>query len=157
MRAVFAGVVSGYDLTSMNRFLSILELPHLPDSFDTVYIKEIYEAAKKAVKERLARNRAKVLKNNPTGEVPVKFDGTYQTRGFTSQVGVIWISHADSDVILDFVIQSKKCFQCDHYRGRTVPEHDCTANFEGSSTEMERRAATTMFSRSKSLGLTSVL
>ena len=61
----------------MNKFLSLLGLHHLPDSFDTVYIKEIYEAAKKAVEERLTRNRAEVLRNSPSGDVP---DGLLQLR-----------------------------------------------------------------------------
>ena len=71
MRAVFSGVVAGYDLTSLNKFVSILGLPKLPDSFDSVYV------------------AANVLLANPSGDIPVKFDGTYQTRGYSSKVGVV--------------------------------------------------------------------
>lgn len=56
MRAVFAGIMAGYDVTSLNTFLSIVGLPKLPDSFDTVYVAEIYNAAKEAAKEKLLEN-----------------------------------------------------------------------------------------------------
>lgn len=38
--------------------------------------------------------------------------------------------------------------------GKDVPKHDCTDNFSGSSTVMERGAAVEMFSRSNSFSLT---
>ena len=61
----------------MNKFLSILGIPHLPDSSDTVYVKEIFNAAEKAVAERLSQNWAEVLRDKPDGEVPATFDGSY--------------------------------------------------------------------------------
>ena len=156
MRAVFAGIVAGYDLTSLNTFLAIVGIPSLPDSFNSLYVKEIYLAAQKAVQERLEENRKDVLAANPGGKIAVKFDGTYQSRGYTSQVCVTWSSHADTDRVLDFVVKSKKCHQCQQ-QSRDPEEdptpHDCTANFTGSSTEMERASAVEMFSRSQSFGL----
>ena len=156
MRALFGGIVAGYDLTSMNTFLSVIGVPSLPDSFDTLYIKEIYTAAKKAVEERLEQNMLEVLAANPTGKIPVKFDGTYQTRGYTSQVSVVWLSHADTDKVLDFVVKSKKCYKCQQQKDTPLEDkkaHECTANFSGSSTEMERAAGVEMFGRSQSFGL----
>ncbi|XP_063673725.1 LOW QUALITY PROTEIN: uncharacterized protein LOC134810961 [Bolinopsis microptera] len=100
-------------------------------------------------------NRPAALRANPSGEIAVKFDGTYQTRGFSSKVAVVWISNADTDEILDFVIQSKKCFTCDQYSERSsAPMHECTSNYIGSSCEMERKAAVEMFEQSRSFNLT---
>ena len=155
MRAVFAGVVAGYDVTSLNKFLAIIGLPKLPDSFNSVYVEKIYKASKTAVMERLEKNRSAALRANQSGEIAVKFDGTYQTRGFSSKVAVVWISNADTDEILDFVIQSKKCFTCEQYADRSsAPTHECTSNYIGSSCEMERKAAVEMFERSRSFNLT---
>lgn len=61
MRAVFAGFMAGCDVTSLNTFLSIVDLAKLPDSFDTLFVEAIYKAAKEAVKEKLAHNRRTVL------------------------------------------------------------------------------------------------
>ena len=67
-----------------------------------VYVDKIYKASKKAVMERLETNRSTALRASPSGEIADKFDGTYQTRGFSSKVAVVWISNADTDEILDF-------------------------------------------------------
>ena len=67
-----------------------------------VYVDKIYKASKKAVMERLETNRSTALRASPSGEIAVKFDGTYQTRGFSSKVAVVWISNADTDEIFDF-------------------------------------------------------
>ena len=58
MRAIFAGMVAGYDVTSLNKFLAITGLPKLPDSFNCVYVEKIYKASKTAVMERLEMNRS---------------------------------------------------------------------------------------------------
>ena len=142
-------------MTSLNKFLTIIGLPKLPDSFNIVYVEKIYTASKTAVMERLEINRSAVLRANPSGEIAVKFDGTYQTRGFISKVVVVWISNADTDEILDFVIQNNKCFTCEQYSDRSfAPLHEYTENYIGSSCKMERKAAVEMFERSRYFKLT---
>ena len=152
LRAIFGSIVSGVDQAPLEKFLSILGQPSLPDSFNELYVQKIYAATKAAVEEHLAKNREKALLQQPDGKIAVKFDGSYKTRGFSSKFGVMWLSNADSDQILDFEIKSKICKQCDYFEAKNIPQearsHDCTANFSGPSTEMERAAGKDLFLRS---------
>ena len=69
------------------------------------------------------------MKNN---KLYMNFSGSYETRGFQSKIGVMWVSHADTDLILDFEIKCKKCSICDQHRAKgVIPQHDCSRNFEG--------------------------
>ena len=69
---------------------------------------------------------------------------------------MVWLSHADTDRVLDFVVNSKKCYKCQQQKNVPLEDrkaHERTANFSASSTEMGRAAAVEMFERFQSVGL----
>ena len=72
MAVTWGTVSSGFDKSSVNRFLSTLVIPSLPSSFDEVLL-----AVQSVLSEILAANRASTLALHPNGKVPIKLDGKF--------------------------------------------------------------------------------
>ena len=102
-----------------------------------------------------------LAKEDADGAIPcsVTVDGTWQKRGHTSKIGVVFVISVDSGEILDYEIKSLFCRECQKHEGQdkeSLPykswktKHDphCHINHEGSSGAMEKAAAIEMFSRS---------
>ena len=96
--------------------------------------------------------------SDETADVGVSVDGTWQRKGFTSMNGVVTAISVDSGKVVDVSILSKSCKGC--VRMKPVEKsdraryelwkasHKCSLNYTGSSPNMEKVGAQTMFGRS---------
>ena len=124
--------------------------------------------AEQQMQDATRRVREKVAGEQPDGivddvaSVAVTVDGTWQKRGHSSKIGVIFVISVDTGEILDYVVKSLFCHECkahndndkdsDKYKEwKQAHETRCQINHHGSSEEMEATAAVEIFSRSISL------
>ena len=91
--------------------------------------------------------------------VGVTVDGTWQKRGHSSRIGVVFVMSVRTGAVLDYVIKSKTCNECrchekddketDQYKyWHENHKSRCEINHEGSSGEMEASGAIEIFLRS---------
>ncbi|GFY00113.1 uncharacterized protein TNCV_1342111 [Trichonephila clavipes] len=52
--------------------------------------------------------------NSAITDIDVTFDGTWLTRGYSSQIGVGCVIDLLTGFVLDFEIMSKRCIECEH-------------------------------------------
>ena len=89
-------------------------------------------------------------------------DGTWQKRGHSSQIRVIFVISVDTGEILDYVVKSLFCHECKAHNDddkdsekykewKHAHETRCQINHHGSSEEMEATAAVEIFSLGISL------
>ena len=92
-------------------------------------------------------------------KVAVSVDGTWQKRGHTSRIGIVFIISIMTGEVLDFVIKSLVCHMCNARKhwDKTGSKYigwweqhksKCTINHSGSSDKMETDGAIEMFTRS---------
>ena len=60
-------------------------------------------------------NLAEEEKNKLIRQIEVSFDGTYMTRGHTSEVGVATLIGYETSKALDMDSKSKSCESCDYW------------------------------------------
>ncbi|CAL1287631.1 unnamed protein product [Larinioides sclopetarius] len=100
------------------------------------------------------------LEKSAVLDISVSYDGTWQKRGFTSNLGVGCVIDMLTGIVVDFEILSKYCHECviaeRDLKKNSVEFHiwfdghkdDCEKNFHGSSGSMELHAAEIMWKRS---------
>ena len=92
-------------------------------------------------------------------KVAVSIDGTWQKRGHSSKVGVVFAISVMTGEILDYEVKSLICKECSSHEhwDKTLPDYltwknrhsaHCEINHVGSSEEMESAGAVLIFSRS---------
>eukprot|EP00794_Sanderia_malayensis_P019336 gene19336-21256_t len=92
-------------------------------------------------------------------QIAVTVDGTWQKRGHTSKIGVVFILSVRTGEVLDYEVLSQVCHECIHYnkldkessayKQWAAKHHDnCSINHKGSSGSMEGKGATFAFKRS---------
>ncbi|XP_076468336.1 uncharacterized protein LOC143299096 [Babylonia areolata] len=152
-------------LAELQTFCGILNLPPpVQKSSHNKTNKTIYQAASAEQTESMARAAA-IEHELADGEgevkdVDVSVDGTYMTRGHTSNIGVTSAIGCQTGKVLDIGSLSKTCKGCDYgkslksrdpgsYR-HWLEEHEavCTLTHGGSSGSMEAEIAKGIFSRS---------
>ncbi|GBL81937.1 hypothetical protein AVEN_50525-1 [Araneus ventricosus] len=103
--------------------------------------------------------------------IAVTFDGTWLTRGHTSQIGIGCVIDMLTGYVIDYQVMSKYCKECELAKGelnKISAEYEiwyegnkdsCNVNHCGSSGSMEVQAAFKLWSRSEKIGFryTSVL
>ncbi|GFX89867.1 uncharacterized protein TNCV_1535141 [Trichonephila clavipes] len=77
--------------------------------------------------------------NSAITDIDVTFDGTWLTRGHSSQIGVGCMIDLLTGFVMDFEIMSKHCIECEHAKS-------------GSSCAMEQEAALKLWQRSEDSG-----
>ena len=92
-------------------------------------------------------------------KVAISVDGTWQRRGHSSKIGVVFVISIRTGEVLDYEVLSMICGEC-KAREKIDQESDiykewwnkhknnCSINFEGSSGEMETKGAIKIFLRS---------
>ncbi|GFW82252.1 uncharacterized protein TNCV_3817331 [Trichonephila clavipes] len=100
------------------------------------------------------------LKNQEIIDVSVSYDGTWQKRGHTSNLGLGIIIDILSGLVLDFEVLSKYCHNCvvagrdmgvdwaEFHIWQKGHADECDKNFDGTSGTMEMHAALIMWRRS---------
>lgn len=96
--------------------------------------------------------------DNEIAEVAVTVDGTWQKRGHSSKIGVVFILSVLTGEILDYKIKSLVYFECrarehmdknsDAYKKWKATHSACQVNHSSNSEDMEACAAVDMFCRS---------
>ncbi|GFX91714.1 uncharacterized protein TNCV_3529131 [Trichonephila clavipes] len=94
----------------------------------------------------------------------VTFDGTWLTRGYSSQIGVGCVVDLLTGFVMDFEFMSKRCIECEHAKsdlGENSAEFhvwyeghisSCAINHVGSSCAMEQEADLKLWQRSEDSG-----
>ncbi|GFS48185.1 uncharacterized protein TNCV_2295971 [Trichonephila clavipes] len=121
--------------------------------------KKMLEMSRQTAREAHVKVDAS-LKNQEIIDVSVTYDGTWQKRGHTSNLGLGIIIDIFSGLVLDFEVLSKYCHNCvvagrdmgvDWAEFHTWPKghaDECDKNFDGTSGAMEMHAALIMWRRS---------
>jgi len=87
----------------------------------------------------------------------VSCDGTWQKRGFSSLTGVVPVISHRNGKVLDFVVLTKYCKECEYWSRRDHDSteyhewklrHHCKANSTGSSPSMESSGAVQLWNQS---------
>ena len=169
-KVAFASTVVGLDCNALKLFCTLLDIPGPPDSYDLVHQNKIHEILRKKIEEHFEKNRELSRQThgkdkNGNTVMPVSADGTYQKRGdcrrgYTSKVGIILLCDSVTNKYIDYLIMNKYCHRCVQMK-KQLPEeafdawqqqHDekgeCSANFDGPSSEMERIAVKDLFQSS---------
>jgi hypothetical protein len=96
-------------------------------------------------------------------DVDVSYDGSWQTRGFQSNIGTGFVIEAETGFVLDYEVLSKFCMKCkrirhkykgneDHVRTK-IQEHkdsgECSITHDGTSGSMETKCAENIWGRSE--------
>ncbi|GFX70309.1 uncharacterized protein TNCV_2955291 [Trichonephila clavipes] len=95
----------------------------------------------------------------------VTFDGTWLTRGHSSQIGVGCAIDLLTGFVMDFEIMSKRCIECEHGKSGFLGENSaefnfwyegyissCAINHVGSPCGMKQEAALKLYQRSEDNG-----
>ena len=159
----------------LKRFCSRMNLP--PPVLSKPYnrhLKTIEEAAVHEAEEKMNDAAARLIEITRTEEpskivklesgkevaqVSVTVDGTWQKRGHTSKIGVVFILSVRTGEVLDYEVLSQVCHECIYYNKHDKESsfykewaqnhsNNCRINHEGSSGKMEGRGATLAFKRS---------
>ena len=92
-------------------------------------------------------------------KVAVSTDGTWQKRGYSSKIGVVFAISVMTGEIIDYEVKSLICKECsskehtdktsaDYLSWKESHASHCEVNHVGSSEEMESSGAVSIFSRS---------
>ena len=127
-----------------------------------VNAEDIMKDASKQLREKVSLERPEDIEED--GEdtiacVSVTVDGTWQKRGHSSKIGVIFVISVDTGEILDYEVKSLFCYECkvhnnqdsesnEYKEWKSAHELKCEINHKGSSEEMEAVAAVAISSRS---------
>ena len=94
-------------------------------------------------------------------QLAVSYDGTWKTRGFHSLFGVGFVIEVLTGLVIDYVIRSKYCVECElvgkklqgeeKEQWQELHREHCDVNHTGSSSSMETEAAKVMWARSMDL------
>ncbi|GFU38783.1 uncharacterized protein TNCV_2891611 [Trichonephila clavipes] len=121
--------------------------------------KKMLEMSREAAREAHVKVDAS-LKNQEIIDVSVSYDGTWQKRGHTSNLGLGIIIDILSGLVLDFEVLSKYCHNCvvagrdmgvdsaEFHIWQKGHADECDKNFDGTSGAMEMHAALIMWRRS---------
>ncbi|GFS57798.1 uncharacterized protein TNCV_2909031 [Trichonephila clavipes] len=102
--------------------------------------------------------------SNTVTDIAVSFDGTWLTRGHTSQIGIGCVVDTLTGYVIGYEIMSKYCPTCISAKnelGETTAEYDvwysghknsCQINHIGTPGAMEMKAAAKVWSRSEACG-----
>ena len=111
------------------------------------------------LREKVCRERPDDVDSDGVAEVAVTVDGTWQKRGHSLKIGVIFVISVDTGEILDYCVKSLFCHVCKahctdnqdsdkHKKWKEEHQPKCEINHHGSSEDMEATAAVEIFSRS---------
>ena len=168
-------VLASSSREKLKRFCARLNLPppvmkasynkHLKDIKAALVVQaenKMNEAAARLVNMVKAEEPSKVIKledGKEVGQIAVTVDGTWQKRGHTSKIGVVFILSVRTGEVLDYEVLSQVCHECIHYnklakesfeyKEWAANHHDvCCINHRGSSGSMEGKGAAMIFKRS---------
>ena len=167
-RATFAMRCIGADRAELQTFCGLMDMPYGIGKSTVNFINNrISEAASAAMTDSAsaaAKQEYDAAETTDSGvrDIDVSNDGTWMTRGHSSNIGTTCVIGTVTGKALDFVTLGKQCKSCDYWENNKSkrPEEyrkwkenhetngECTKTHTGSSGAMEGDAAVTMFERS---------
>lgn len=165
-RIILAMRMLGIGLNGTMKFCAFMDLPR--PIFQSFYDKVVttISIATEAVCKKSMNIAANIEKNRSIEKgqehgISVSGDGTWRKRGFSSLFGLVTLIGWFSGKVIDFVVKSKYCKQCEHWKEKLHTEEfedwhkkhadECNANHDGSAGKMEVDAVIEMFHRSEEL------
>ena len=116
-------------------------------------------ASKQVVEKSMSDAATRLRGANPTADVGVSVDGTWQRKGFSSTLGVVTAVSIDNGKVLNVAVLSKSCKGCTSMKKIAFSDparyetwklsYNCNFNYAGSSPGTETAGATKIFSSSK--------
>ncbi|GFY30171.1 uncharacterized protein TNCV_3090791 [Trichonephila clavipes] len=167
----FLAISGGH--ASVEKFCMFLNMPFMSSkTFNEIkcYINSAYSLASQTVLNYVhnsVQNAYRKLDQNGSNtitDIAVSFDGTWLTRGHTSQIGIGCVVNTLTGYVIDYKIMSKYCPTCISAKnelGETTAEYNvcysghknsCQINHVGTSGAMEMKAAAKIWSRSEACG-----
>jgi hypothetical protein len=164
-RAAFAMRCIGGDLAELETFCGIMDLPPPVRKSSYNQINKTLRDAACSVQADMMREAAEIEyslaedSGDRIRDIDISFDGTYMTRGFSSNVGVAVVIGCQTGKVLDTGTRSKVCKSCEYWKKQdpnsvkyqeweAKHQDHCTLTHEGSSGGMESKIARDLFSES---------
>ncbi|GFT20094.1 uncharacterized protein TNCV_4994641 [Trichonephila clavipes] len=152
MRMVQSFLSFGKGYLAMEKFCMLMNMD-LPSSRTfNIYIKKLCKSFVRSTVKSLNDVRSQVKSayqsNSAITHIDVTFDGTWLTRGHSSQIGVGCVIDLLTGFVMDFEIMSKRWIECEHAKsdlGENLAEFhvwyeghisSCAINRGGSSCAM---------------------
>ena len=159
-RAVLAMRNIGVGHQGLVKFTCVMNmLPPMNENAYRDHVKAVRDATESVAKESMSKAANDVKEfYEPSEEglydIAVSGDGTWRKRGFSSSYGVVTVL----STVTGKAAMSKECRQCMQWRGKERSaefhewwdghQHECHANFEGSSGSMDASGILNIFQRS---------
>ncbi|GFY36369.1 uncharacterized protein TNCV_3450721 [Trichonephila clavipes] len=124
-------------------------------------IEVLIQSTEKSLKDVRSQVKSTYQSNSAIIDIYVTFDGTWLTRGHSSQIRVVCVIDLLTGFVMDFEIMSKRCIECEHAKSgmgeNSVEFHvwyeghisSCTIKHVGSSCAMEQEVALKLWQRSE--------
>ncbi|GFU28228.1 uncharacterized protein TNCV_3762741 [Trichonephila clavipes] len=129
-----------------------------------VHVPHVLIYRKKSLNDVRSQVKSAYQSNSAITDIDVTFDGTWLTRGHSSQIGVGCVIDLRTGFVMDFEIMPKRCIECEHAKsglGENSAEFHvwyesrislCAINHVGSSCVMEQKVALKLWQRSEDNG-----
>ncbi|GBO08645.1 hypothetical protein AVEN_50696-1 [Araneus ventricosus] len=151
----------GQGLEGMKTFCGIMDLnPPVSQNSYEQSCRRVNAASKNVAIESMKKAADEEVAAVDSTDITVSGDGTWMTRGHTSQIGVCTVIGADIGKVIDVEALSKACKGCSRWEGPRVgsafkkrhARHSqvCTKSHIGSSGKMEGDGMVKLFQRSES-------
>ena len=162
-RSVFAMRCIGGSQAKLETFCGLMDLPRPVSKSSYTKIVETVQNACVSVQARSMSKageeeftKAKEIEGESVRNIDVSVDGSWMTKGHTSNIGTTSLIGFASGKVLDTLTKSKICKSCEYWANKVNEEgyvkwkesHVCTMTHSGSSGSMEADGAVEMFSRS---------
>lgn len=159
-RIVYAMRCIGKGLEPLKTFCGIMDMdtPVYQSAYDKI-CKHINRASRDAAVESMKRGASEEAIKSNSCDITVSGDGTWKTRGYTSQIGVCTVIGAETGKVIDVEVLSSSCKTCDLWKdkhsGNALEEWkakhspNCLKNHAGSSCKMEVDGMIKIFHRSQ--------
>ena len=163
-RVVLATRNIGVGHQGLVKFCSVMNmLPPMQENSFQDHLKAVKNAAQTAAEKSMSKAADEVKafyepEQDDVYNFGISGDGTWRRRGFSSCYGVVTAMSTVTGKALDCEIMSKECRFCMPWRGKeATPEfqdwweghqHECQANFSGSSGAMDAAGLLAIFQRS---------
>ena len=163
-RVVLATRNIGVGHQGLVKFCCVMNmLPPMNDNSFQDHVKAVRSACQTVAEKSMSKAADEVktyydAEEDGVYNIAISGDGTWRRRGFSSSYGVVTAMSTVTGQALDCEIMSEECRLCMPWRGKEAsPEfqdwweghqHECHANFSGSSGAMDGAGLLTIFERS---------
>ena len=165
-RVVAAMLSMGKGYAGLRKLCQMLDMPCLTESSFQQQQRSVIDAVQTASSDILARAVSIVrevycgldpsLSDSDVIDIPVSYDGSWMTRGHTSNIGIGAVVDLLTGLVVDFAVMSRYCHGCQVTGSRLKgadyeawkAAHQCDKNYTGSAGMMEVVAAEQIWKRS---------